>query len=216
MLTIHDPSVQTGAALRVCVGCGVASPLEMFSITEAGQRRRICASCLSTVDARLDMGHSCNRISADTGIGYTTVTARRDERGIQGRRHGRVKDTRQLVELFIECRMTEQEIATELKVHPRTVRRHLEEAGVIEPHTPGTRMTREEFEARLARARTLFEDGCSRAEVSRTVGIGAQTLKDYFPEFQAPPDNRSMWAAITFNPQLRALHEEIEQIQVEV
>lgn len=70
-----------------------------------------------------------------------------------------------------------KDIAVQLRVTPRTVVRHRALAGVTEPRAPFI------TDAQLAQARRLMDDGCSREETARTVGISVASLTHHIPEF---------------------------------
>lgn len=72
---------------------------------------------------------------------------------------------------------TANDIAVQLRITPRTVVRHRARAGVAKTRAPFI------TDAQLAQARQLMEDGCSREETARTVGISVASLTHHIPEF---------------------------------
>jgi DNA-binding CsgD family transcriptional regulator len=78
-------------------------------------------------------------------------------------------------------RMTKQgystrQIATVLGMTERSVTRYRKRAGITQGK-PGVPPTAEQLEL----AAQLFEDGCSIAEVARTLGFSTSTIARYFP-----------------------------------
>lgn len=68
------------------------------------------------------------------------------------------------------------EIAALLGVHVRTVVRYRKATGT-QRGGPRQPTSREQLEL----ARRLMEDGCSREEAARTIGVSANTLERHFP-----------------------------------
>lgn len=86
-----------------------------------------------------------------------------------------VAERRRRIAEMTKSGMTAVEIAAVLGVSTRTVARGRELTGVSKPMSP--RMTSVD----LARAKQLFDDGCSAHEVSRTLGWCRSTLLKHFP-----------------------------------
>jgi DNA-binding CsgD family transcriptional regulator len=81
---------------------------------------------------------------------------------------------RHRVALMTRNGCTAQQIGDELGINQRTVRRIRSVTGTSRPVR---RMTAED----RARAERMLDDGCSRYEVARTIGISPPTIEYHFP-----------------------------------
>ena len=87
----------------------------------------------------------------------------------------RVTERREQVATMTRQGMTAREIGEALGVTPETVARHRVAAGVAQP--VAARVT----DAQWQIAERLLDDGCSCAEVGRTIGVNGNTISDHFP-----------------------------------
>lgn len=89
---------------------------------------------------------------------------------------------REQVHILTEQGFSAAQIAERLGCAPRAVTRARAALGIQGPHgdLAGARATPE----RLEQARALIEDGCSQAEVARTLGMSKRTLRRHFPDAQ--------------------------------
>ena len=87
----------------------------------------------------------------------------------------RVTERREQVATMTRQGMTAREIGEALGVTPETVARHRVAAGVAQ--TVAARVTPEQWQI----AEQLLDDGCSCAEVGRTIGVNGNTVSDHFP-----------------------------------
>lgn len=83
-------------------------------------------------------------------------------------------ERRALVVRLRRAGVSRETIAAHLGVSVRTVERDLRAAGVVAPHRPWTA-------ADDSRARELIADGCSLAEVARTLGRPRTVIRRHFP-----------------------------------
>lgn len=87
-----------------------------------------------------------------------------------------VADRRAKVVEWTRWGVTARQISIRLGITERSVQRHRAAAGIAKRQW-ADRLTVEE----LARAEELLDDGCSFAEVGRTLGRDMRTIRHHFP-----------------------------------
>lgn len=99
------------------------------------------------------------------------------------------EERRDLIALMTRDGKTAEQIAEELNVTPRTVFRARAERGYAKP--------RREFTAdEIHTAEAMFDDGCSFAEVGRTIGRATGTVAKHWPGRGWTKAQCGEWAAL--------------------
>ena len=87
----------------------------------------------------------------------------------------RTTDRREQVTAMTRQGMTADQIGAALGIAPRNVVRHRVAAGIAQPAS--VRVT----DAQWQTAERMLQDGCSLAEIARTIGADSKTIATHFP-----------------------------------
>lgn len=195
---------RTNASMRTCGTCRKARRPDQFDVNEdTGAARKVCRSCLSTIDSMLTAGNSVTKAVAVTGASPTTVTERRRQLGLPSRYQRMSPQVRAAI-LALAATTDPDQIAAEVGEDPAKVRRLLLREGLVEAAPTGPIPPE-----LLAQARLLIEDEAPYAEVARTTGISMNALARHFPGKGATRDHKSLVSWIHMDPTRQALHREI-------
>ena len=98
--------------------------------------------------------------------------------GVSHHDHEALLERRQRVATMTRQGLSATEIATALRVTPRTVVRDRQATGCAKPCNAREKRLRSD---ELQRAEQLLNDGCSYADVARTLGRSPQAIRYHFP-----------------------------------
>lgn len=96
------------------------------------------------------------------------------------------------VRALTEAGWSASQIAREVFVTQRTVVRYRERLGIQQPHFGHHLLTPDD----IAKAEGMFDDGCSAAEVARTLGFAPCTIIKHFPGRQWTAKQCGEWSQV--------------------
>lgn len=206
-----DCAAGTVPVQHTCVACGMDRPDHRYQVMPAtGHRRRVCDLCLDRVDVMLRDGFRIVEVSAATGVGRSTVGARKSELSLavlRSRVEGRV--AAEILHVAQEPFSSDAELVAavveRVGVSVSLARRFLVSQGLIEKGDKPD-LVSADVSARMA---AFIADEVPFAEIARTLGVSEETVARHHPGRGRTPEHRALIAWVAHQPEMvQKLHRE--------